>query len=82
MTKFIKDPIHGEIEIPREFNFIDELINTREMKRLKNIYQLGECFNVFLALFIQDITIPLVSIIMPKILLRRFQRKFRSKIRK
>ena len=47
MTKFIKDPIHGEIEIPKDYLFIDELINTKEMKRLKNIYQLGECFNVF-----------------------------------
>ncbi len=47
MHKFIKDPIHGEIEIPKEYGFIAELISCREMKRLQNLYQLGECFNVF-----------------------------------
>lgn len=47
MKKFIKDPIYGEIEIDSSEFFILELLQTREMKRLQNIYQLGESFNVF-----------------------------------
>lgn len=47
MISFVKDPIYREVEIPQEYSFINELLNTREMKRLKYILQLGECFNVF-----------------------------------
>ncbi|MGL4950883.1 MAG: HD domain-containing protein [Mycoplasma sp.] len=47
MIKFIKDPIYGEIEISEDIIFISELLETKEFKRLKNIYQLGECHNVF-----------------------------------
>ncbi|MGL4951540.1 MAG: HD domain-containing protein [Mycoplasma sp.] len=45
--KFIKDPVYGEIEISESDIFIYELLETREFKRLRNIYQLGECHNVF-----------------------------------
>lgn len=47
MKNVIKDPIHGEIPIPKEYGFIDELLATKEMKRLARVLQLGECFNVF-----------------------------------
>lgn len=47
MSKFIKDTIHGEIEVSTKDAFIFDLLNTKEMKRLRNIYQLGECHNIF-----------------------------------
>ncbi|MGL4948549.1 MAG: HD domain-containing protein [Mycoplasma sp.] len=47
MNKFIKDAIYNEIEIPIDDQYIVELLDTREFKRLRNIYQLGECHNVF-----------------------------------
>lgn len=47
MRKFIKDVVNGEIFIDPADIFIKELLETKEMKRLINIYQLGECHNVF-----------------------------------
>lgn len=47
MSRFIKDTIHGEIEVSLKDSFIFDLLSTREMKRLRNIYQLGECHNIF-----------------------------------
>lgn len=47
--KFIKDPIHNEIVFEKESLWMYELIETLEFKRLLNVYQLGECFNVFVS---------------------------------
>jgi len=46
-SKSFKDPIHGIICIDKTDIVIKELVETKEFQRLRNIYQLGECFNVF-----------------------------------
>lgn len=46
-SKFITDPIYGEIEFTEDEMWLYELTQTREFKRLLNIGQLGECGKVF-----------------------------------
>ena len=46
-SKFITDPIHGEIEFTENEHWLYELTQTKEFKRLLNIRQLGECYHVF-----------------------------------
>ena len=46
-SKFIYDPIHGEIEFDYSEMWLYELTQTKEFKRLLNIRQLGECWKVF-----------------------------------
>ena len=46
-TSFIKDPIHDNIEFDQNEQWVLEIIETLEFKRLKRISQLGECYLIF-----------------------------------